>query len=156
MKYNTKHRMSDTRLYRTWDSMKSRCYRKSTAPYKNYGGRGITVCDEWRLSFIAFRDWAMSHGYADNLSLDRIDYNGNYEPSNCRWVTIKEQENNRRNNTLLEFGGVVRTQSEWSEVLEIPTHVIHNRLLRGWSIEKALTTKPRKYEKKGTKDDQKV
>ena len=149
MKHNLKHGMSNTKLYGCWDSMKSRCYRHSAGNYHYYGARGVTVCKEWRDSFIAFKDWALSNGYVDGLSLDRIDYNGNYEPSNCRWVTMKEQENNKRNNKLLEFNGVVLTQSEWSDLVEIPVHVIHNRLLRGWSVKRALTTEVRKYDKKG-------
>jgi hypothetical protein len=129
--------------------MKARCYRKSTAPYARYGGRGITVCDEWRNSFTSFRDWALSNGYAEGLSLDRIDYNGNYEPSNCRWVTIKEQENNRCNNNRIEYNGEIRTISEWSEILGISQYALRHRIQRGWSIERALTTKERIYNKKG-------
>ena len=149
MRVVIKHGMSNTRLYRAWDSMKSRCYRKTSASYSRYGGRGITICDTWRNSFEAFRDWALANGYADNLSLDRIDCDGNYEPSNCRWVTMKEQENNKRNNKLIEFKGVVLTQSEWCDVLEIPPHVMQNRFRRGWSVERAFTTEVRKYDKDG-------
>lgn len=93
---NTRHSETHTRLYRIWHSMKQRCYYKKGVPYANYGGRGIRVCDEWLQNFVAFRDWALSHGYADNLSLDRIDPNGNYEPNNCRWATAYEQTHNRR------------------------------------------------------------
>lgn len=147
--YNLAHGMSQTRLYRAWDSMKARCYRKTTAPYKNYGDRGIIVCEEWRESFIAFRDWALANGYVEGLSLDRIDPNGNYEPKNCRWVTMKVQENNRRNNRRIEFNGKTHTMSEWSEILGISQYALFNRFRRGWSIERALTTKERVYIKKG-------
>ena len=129
--------------------MKARCYYKTTAPYANYGGRGITVCDEWRESFTAFRDWAFGNGYVEGLSLDRIDPNGNYEPSNCRWVTLKDQGNNRRNNRRIEYNGETHTISEWGEIVGIARHVLYHRLDRGWSVQKALTTKERTYNKKG-------
>lgn len=84
------HKQTKTRLYNIWGKMKSRCYKTSNNRYKNYGGRGITVCDEWKDDFPAFYEWAMANGYADNLSIDRIDNNGNYCPSNCRWISLSE------------------------------------------------------------------
>ena len=122
---------SNSRLYNIWLHMKGRCYRKSDDHYKHYGSRGITVCDEWKNDFKAFYDWSMSNGYSDDLTIDRINNDGNYEPSNCRWVTMKEQCNNRTSNVVLTIDGKSHNIKKWSEITGIKYHTIYARVKRG-------------------------
>ena len=112
-----RHGESKTRLYCAWQNMKARCYRKSTREYNNYGGRGITVCDEWIHSYENFKGWSIQNGYSDKLTLDRIDVNKGYSPDNCRWITNKEQQNNKRDNVIYTFNGETLTLAQWSEKL---------------------------------------
>lgn len=128
----------DKPWYSNYKCMMERCYRKKSCNYANYGGRGITVCDEWH-NIEAFEKWAIENGYKDGLTIDRIDVNGNYEPSNCRWATKKEQANNRKNTVIIEFRGESHTISEWAEMKGINRSTLNNRIYRGWDIEKALT-----------------
>ncbi len=129
-------------IHRTWRNMIWRCYRKEHISYKYYGERGITVCDEWLNDFQSFYDWALSSGYSKNLTLDRIDNDGNYEPSNCRWATAKEQANNTRANHLVTCNGETKTISEWAELLGITHQALSDRLnSKSWTIEDALTVK---------------
>ena len=97
------HGGSGTTLFHKWTGMKDRCYNQNARQYQDYGGRGISVCDEWRESFAAFRDWALANGYQEGLSIDRIDVNGNYCPENCRWITMAEQQRNKRPSSEWEF-----------------------------------------------------
>lgn len=127
-----------TKLYRKWQSMLNRCRNSNEKQYKYYGERGIRVCDEWK-NYANFYKWAIDSGYKENLTIDRIDVNGNYEPSNCRWATKKEQALNRRTNHYLEFNGKIKTLKEWQDEYGINRTTFRNRLKRGWSIEKALT-----------------
>lgn len=103
------------RLIVIFNAMKQRCYNKKHTKYKNYGGRGISICNEWLFNSNAFYSWAITNGYNDDLTIDRIDVNGNYEPSNCRWVTMKTQQNNRTNNKNITMRGQTKTLSQWSE-----------------------------------------
>ncbi|MDO5398565.1 MAG: hypothetical protein Q4G33_11625 [bacterium] len=127
----TTHGKSGTRLYRIYAGMKQRCYNPRSPKYPHYGGRGITICKEWLNDFMSFYNWSMSHGYADNLSIDRIDVNGNYEPSNCRWTTSKVQGNNTRVNHKVHFKGEIYTIAELSELLGIKYHVLQKRVIQG-------------------------
>ena len=141
-KNHLKHGKRNTRLYTIWRSMRQRCYNPKTNRYKNYGGRGITVCEEWNNSFTAFHEWATANGYEDNLTLERKDVNGNYEPSNCRWATYKEQANNMSNSVHLTYNGETHTMAEWADITGIKKATIWERLKKGWSIDDALTIKP--------------
>lgn len=137
------HGKSSSRLYRIWQNMKSRCTNDGIEAYKDYGGRGITICDEWKNDFQAFHDWAMANGYSDELSIDRISVNGNYEPSNCRWATRKEQANNKNDNNKITLKGETHTLAEWSVITGIKRATIKSRLDAGMDVEKALTEKPK-------------
>jgi len=126
-------------MYNTWARMIQRCENPNDKPYKYYGGRGITVCEEWHNSAI-FIDWALANGWQKGLTLDRIDNDGNYEPSNCHWVTRKEQARNRRSNRRITFNGKTQTLAQWAEELNIKDKILWNRINRyHWPIERALT-----------------
>lgn len=139
-----------TRLYRIWSSIKSRCKDKTN---KTYGGRGIILCEEWGDDFMNFYHWANNNGYNDTLTIDRIDVNGNYEPSNCRWTTYVKQNNNRRNNTYLSYNGEKHTIAEWGRLLNMNPNMIIARMKLGWSDEKVLTYPiDRKQQRNGLKN----
>ena len=133
------HRKSDTRLYGIWANMRKRCSNSNDPAYKNYGGRGIHVCKEWD-DFSRFEEWAMSHGYDDTLTIDRIDNNDGYKPTNCRWVDYKTQANNTRQNIRVTIEGVTHTVAEWSDIHGVPAYEIHFRMHHGWDPEKAVLT----------------
>lgn len=147
-----KHGLHEKRLYGVWKSMKSRCLNPRMTSYKNYGGRGITVCDEWRDNFQAFYNWAMANGYDPNAPLggctiDRIDVNGNYCPENCRFVSMKVQSVNQRRTQKCTYNGEELSVCELAEKYKINVKTLVSRLDRGWSIEKAIETpaRPMKY-----------
>lgn len=137
---NRTHNMSHTKLYRVWANMKNRCYNQNLKSYKDYGGRGITVCDEWRDSFENFMNWAYSSGYTEHLTLDRIDNNGGYNPSNCRWTDPKKQANNRRSCVIYTHDGRSMNLREWCDYLNLNYKLVYNRIHKcGWDFEKAIT-----------------
>ena len=139
------HGCTGTRLYSIWGNMIRRCNGKSTSPRNaSYVKHGIMVCSEWRNSFSSFKSWALEHGYTDNLSIDRIDPTGNYEPSNCRWVTMHDQQNNRTSNVFLSAFGKCQTVSQWAREVGIRSAAIYARLKNGWPVEMALQRKARR------------
>ena len=135
-----KHGHYGTKLYWVWDSMLARVNNPKHKYYKDYGGRGITVCDEWKRDFKCFYNWAIISGYAEGLTLDRIDNDGNYCPDNCRWITHFEQQSNKRNNHILTYNGESHTVMQWSRILNISYNVLFARLRRGWDVERVLST----------------
>ena len=142
------HKKSNTHIYKVWVHIKGRCYDAKHKHYKYYGGRGITVCDEWRSNFQAFYAWAMDNGYKENLTIDRVDNNKGYSPDNCRWVTMKEQANNKRNNIVITFNNKTQTLAQWAIELNIKQNTLLYRLRRGWSVERAFKTKVQRYSSK--------
>jgi hypothetical protein len=133
-----KHGKSRTRIYRIWQGIKTRCENLDNKRYKDYGGRGITYCKDWEY-FEKFQDWAIHNGYTKDLTIDRIDVDGNYEPNNCRWVTNKVQQNNKRYHHLLSYDGKIQNLAQWSEETGLPYNVIWKRIKMGWDIKKILT-----------------
>lgn len=133
-----KHGKCNTRLYRQWKNMKQRCYNKNYDRYKDYGARGINICDEWLHDFQAFYDWAMNNGYNDNLTIDRIDNNKGYSQDNCRWVDIKTQCNNTRRNVFITYDGKTQTIAQWGHELNIDVDKISARHRAGWSDKECL------------------
>lgn len=151
-KLRATHNMSETRLYREWASMKARCSYSSQACYKSYGARGIKVCEEWEHSFSDFAGWALSHGYNDGLTLERIDVDKGYSPNNCKWITLGEQANNRRTNVLITYQGETLNLSQWCKRFGKDYRLVHNRMRKnGWSFEKAMF-EPVHVEKRNRKE----
>lgn len=128
---NVKHRLTSHPLHYVWSNMKCRCNNPNDKSYIHYGGRGIKVCDEWLNDFMAFYEWSINNGYNKDLSIDRIDVNGNYEPSNCRWTTIEVQSNNKRNTIFVQFRGTSYTISELSKITGIKRCTLYSRYKSG-------------------------
>lgn len=145
---NTTHGESASRLYKIYAGMKDRCYNKNNKRYDIYGQKGIKICDEWLNSYEAFRDWAMSNGYKEDLTIDRINSNGNYCPENCRWTTAEVQANNTSRNHLLTYNGETKTMSQWAKEVGLSYYTLRNRInCLGWNVDKSLTTPPRKIKR---------
>lgn len=136
-KRNRTHGDRHTRLYGIWTNMKTRCTNGNCNRSRYYHEKGISVCEEWEL-YENFKKWSLENGYNDSLTLDRIDNSKGYEPSNCRWVTYKQQERNKTNNHVISYNGMSKTMVEWSEILGINYGTLRSRIYRGWSIQRAF------------------
>ena len=139
-KRSTTHGKSNTRIYRSYKSMKERCYNDRSEIYKYYGERGIRICDEWLNDFQTFYNWSISNGYTDELTIDRIDNDGNYEPSNCRWVDMKAQSRNKRNNVYVTYNNQTKILADWAKEKGMSRGILSARLIKGWTFEEAINT----------------
>ena len=140
-KMSITHKMAKTRLYKIWANIKTRCLNPKYSRFCDYGGRGIKVCNEWKNNFKAFYDWAIANGYKEDLTIDRINVNGNYEPENCRWVTPKINSSNKRNNFIFKYNNKEQCLKSWAEELNIDYILLYNRIIkRKWNFEKAIKT----------------
>ena len=151
-----KHGKSNTRLYRIWRNMKSRCHCSTASKYYLYGGKGIDVYQEWSENFMNFYQWAIQNGYQENLTIDRIDSNKDYCPDNCRWATYKEQNshlnyngNNPFNSVIIEYNGIKLSLTEWAEKIGVNPKTLRARYERGWSVQRMLETPTIKKLKRG-------
>lgn len=143
------HNKTKTRLYSIWNHMKQRCGNPKDSNYKYYGERGIEVCEEWKSDYSLFEKWALSNGYTDELTIDRIDNDGNYCPENCRWTTMEVQVNNKRNrrpNLYITYKGETLSIKDAAEKYGISYSALKNRIYAGWNIEDAIE-KPAKNKK---------
>lgn len=137
----TKHNLDGNPIYHVFNSMKSRCYSIKNRSYLDYGGRGVKICDEWLDDVVKFVEWSNINGYEEGLSIDRIDVNGNYEPSNCRWVDDYVQANNKTDNTSITYNSETRNLCQWADLYNLKRATLCYRLyIANWDIHKALTT----------------
>ena len=139
-------------LRKIWGGMKKRCYDKSSKDYKNYGAKGVRICDEWLNDFESFYHWALAHGYKRGLTIDRICNSRGYSPGNCRWVTRKAQGFNKSTNTLLEARGRIQTLTQWCNEVGIRDDTLVRRLQAGWSVEDAIFKPVKPYRRKAKKE----
>lgn len=148
--FTTRHGGSKTKLYYIWASMNDRCSRQKCPRYKDYGGRGIAVCSEWRHDFVAFRDWAVANGYVEGLTIERCNNDLGYSIENCKWITRGDQNKNTRNTRFLVIFGERKSMVEWSEDPRcvVDHQRINVRLFQGWDAERAITTPARAIAKR--------
>ncbi|KAF6630628.1 hypothetical protein H6F38_14470 [Paenibacillus sp. EKM208P] len=144
-RHSLRRKCNNKRILNTWNHMLQRCYVEKSKHYHDYGGRGIVVCEEWRTDPKNFENWAVQNGYADNLTIDRIDVNGNYEPNNCRWATNKEQQNNKRTNRYVESNGKRQTIKEWADELGMNEYRIRYRMNQGVTDPNVILSKEKIY-----------
>jgi|SRR5665648_476531 len=135
------HGESETKLYGVWLTMRNRCRLKTSKSYKDYGARGVRVCDEWESSFESFRDWSLINGYREGLTIERKNNSDGYSPINCKWAGREEQGNNKRNNHWLKVNGEEHTLAQWSRIYGISRKTIASRIKAGW-VEPKLFTSP--------------
>ena len=136
---NKTHNMTNSRLYRIYRHIKERCFNPNSKSYKYYGSCGIVMCNEWKNDFMNFYNWAMSNGYRNDLTIERIDVNDDYCSENCKWIPQKEQSKNRRNVHLITFNGKTQSLTDWSNELNINFNTLYQRIIISkWSIEKAF------------------
>lgn len=136
-----RHGYANTRLFEIWCRMRERCTNPAKDHYDRYGGRGIKVCNEWMKDFVPFKEWALANGYQDNLSIDRIDNDGDYSPDNCRWATQSEQCRNRSNTVKLTHNGETKPLADWSELYGVKYKLAHERYKKGWPFERIMGLK---------------
>lgn len=141
------HGQKHTKLYKVWEGMKRRCTNKNSGSYKYYGGKGIKVCDSWQ-NFQPFYEWAKANGYKEGLTIDRINSNGNYEPSNCRWVTYKEQNRNYSRNHLITYNGETKCLTDWADYFKINRATISFRLKQGKDLSEVFSTTDKRFKSK--------
>lgn len=134
------HGHSKERLYHIWKGMRTRCYNKTNDGYRNYGKRGIKLCDEWKNDYMSFRKWALLHGYSDNLTIERIDVNKGYSPDNCEWITLIEQSRNKRNTVWITYKGEKKTLKEWSAITGFGYGTLYTRIFKlKWDLKDAFS-----------------
>ena len=139
-KFEVVHGETGTRLHNIWIGIKTRCYNPNHHNYKDYGGRGIKMCDTWKNDYLSFAKWSRENGYLEDLSIDRINVDGDYSPENCRWTDRKTQGNNKRNNVMITVNGQTLSRAEWARKNNIPVGAILARQSRGWSDEDSVMT----------------
>lgn len=145
LKHGDARRSGHHRLYSIRKGMLERCYNPNNNHYKDYGGKGVKMCEEWKESYLSFKNWALNSGYEDGLTIDRIDGDGDYCPENCRWASAITQANNKKNIPKYEYQGEIHSISEWSRILNVSRGLLKDRITKlNWDIEKAFTTPPKK------------